>query len=76
MHAVVLPPSELTETRLFSMCFITGSQHDGYYEFCNWKTMLCKTNKGALKDLLKLTKTHLSHVSFLIKLHARAQQLY
>ena len=39
---------------------------DAYHEFCNWKTILCKTNKGAFKHLLKLTGKHL-HWSLLFK---------
>ena len=39
--------------------FITFFEPDECHEFCNWKTILCQTNEGALKHLLKLTRKHL-----------------
>ena len=36
-------------------------ERDEYHQFCNCKTVLCKTNKGALKYLLKLTGKHGSY---------------
>ena len=35
--------------------FDTSFDRYEYHEFCNWKTILCKTNKGAHKHLLKVT---------------------
>ena len=43
---------------------MTAFEYDEYHEFCNWKITICKTNKGALKLLLKLTGKHLYIVSF------------
>ena len=34
-------------------------ERDECHKFCNWKTILCETNEGALKHLLKLTGKHL-----------------
>ena len=55
----------------FWTCFNTAFKHDEYHEFCNWKTILCETNK----NLLKLTGKHLyTGVSFLTKLHEHKTQ--
>ena len=55
-----LPPSELIETRFFKNFeyFTTSFEYDECHEFYNLKTILCKTNEGALKHLLKLTRKH------------------
>ena len=41
-----------------------------------WKTIVCETNEGTLKFLLKLTGKHLYRSIFFTKLHGRSQQLY
>ena len=73
-----LLPNKLILTRFFKFwtCFIMSFKRDEYHEFCNWKTILYKTNKGALKHLLKLTEKHLYRSLFLMKIHNRELQIY
>ena len=51
-------------------------ERDECHKFCNWKTILCETNEGALKHLLKLTGKHLYRSLFFNEVPCYRPQLY
>ena len=70
----MLPPSELIETRFFlflDVLYAKLLESEEYHKFCNWKTIFCKTKKGALKYLLKLAGKHPYKKPFSVKLNDR-----
>ena len=46
-------------------------ESEEYHKFCNWKTIFCKTKKGALKYLLKLAGKHPYKKPFSMNLNDR-----